>query len=367
VAALGGDVVTAAGAAAAGLAGRVVVARDGFTLDVALDVGPGEVVAVLGPNGAGKSTLLRAVCGLTPLTAGELRLGGVSVDDPGADVLVPASRRRVGVVFQEYRLFPHLSVLDNVAFAPRSAGRSAAGSRADAEAWVQRLGLADLAGRRPGELSGGQQQRVALARALASEPAALLLDEPMAALDAGSRIDVRRDLRRHLAEFAGPTLLVTHDALDALVLADRVVVLEQGSVTQQGTPLEVARRPASDYVARLLGLNLLRGTAAGGDVALDGGGLLHVTDHGVAGPVLVALRPSAVALHVARPEGSARNVWPGVVDGVEPLGDRVRVTVAGAPTVLVDVTAESVTALHLGRGDPVWLSAKATELEVYPA
>ena len=349
-----------------GIRGRVVVTLAEFTLDVDLDVGPGEVVAVLGPNGAGKSTLLRAVCGLTPLTLGSLTLGGVVVDDAARGVHVPSSDRGVGIVFQDYRLFPHLSVLDNVAFGPRSAGLSRSASRADAGAWIERLRLTALAGRRPYELSGGQSQRVALARALAAGPTALLLDEPTAALDAGTRIDVRADLRAHLRQFAGPTLLVTHDPLDALVLADRIVVLEHGSVTQEGHALEIARRPATPYVAKLLGLNLIRGRAHDGDVAVEGGGTLHVTDRELSGDVLVAVRPSAIALHTVQPEGSARNVWPGVVDGVQPLGDRVRVTVLGAPTVLVDVTAGAIADLHVAPGDHVWLSAKATEIEAYP-
>lgn len=350
----------------AGIAGHVVVALPGFTLDLDLAVGPGEVVAVLGPNGAGKSTLLRAVCGLTPLTRGSLSLGGVVVDDPEAGLFVPSPARGVGVVFQEYRLFPHLSVLDNVAFGPRSAGRSRSRSRAEAGEWIDRLRLTELSARRPHELSGGQGQRVALARALACDPAALLLDEPTAALDAGTRLDVRADLRAHLHQFAGPTLLVTHDPLDALVLADRIVVLEAGAVTQAGLALDIARRPATPYVARLLGLNLIRGRARDGDVAVEGGGTLHVTDRELSGDVLVAVRPSAIALHTSQPEGSARNVWPGVVDGVEPLGDRFRVTVTGAPTVLVDITAGAVADLHVAPGDRVWLSAKATEIEVYP-
>jgi molybdate transport system ATP-binding protein len=337
-----------------GLHGRVVVERTGFRLDVRVDVAAGEVVAVLGPNGAGKSTLLRAICGLTPLTAGAISLGETTLDDPATDILVPASKRRVGVVFQEYRLFPHLSVLDNIAFGPRSAGRSRTQSRADAGEWVSRLRLDDLAQRSPERLSGGQRQRAALARTLASAPGVLLLDEPLAALDAATRIEVRRDLRTHLGHFAGPTLIVTHDALDALVLADRIVVLENGSITQQGTALEVARRPASGYVATLLGLNLLRGVAGVGEVAVDGGGMLHVLDQAITGPVLVALRPSAIALHTAQPEGSARNVWPGVVDGVEPLGERVRVSVTGAPSVLVDVTPGAVADLHVAPGDSVY-------------
>jgi molybdate transport system ATP-binding protein len=349
-----------------GLDARVVVRRPTFILDIELSVEPGEVVAVLGPNGAGKSTLLRTVCGLEPLGDGHIRLGGTLVDEPASGTLVPAAKRRVGIVFQDYRLFPHLSVLDNIAFGPRSAGRTAAQSRDAARTWIERLRLTDLARRKPGALSGGQAQRVALARALASDPSVLLLDEPLAALDAGSRLDVRSDLREHLHGFAGPTLLVTHDPLDALVLADRLVVLEDGAITQQGTALDVARRPASAYVARLLGLNLLRGIAHDGDVTVDGGGMLHVTDRSVRGAVLVAVRPSAISLHLHQPEGSARNVWPGTVDGIESIGDRVRVTVSGAPTVMVDVTAAAVADLHVDRGDPVWLSAKATELEVYP-
>ncbi len=349
-----------------GLTAHVVVERGPFRLDAEIAVAPGEVVAVLGPNGAGKSTLLRAVCGLVPLDDGLIELDGVVVDHPASDAWVDVAKRRVGVVFQDYRLFPHLSVSDNVAFGPRTAGRSRADSRRDAREWIGRLGLADLAGRRPAQISGGQAQRVALARALASDPAVLLLDEPMGALDVSTRLDVRGELRAHLHEYAGPTLLVTHDPLDALVLADRLVVLEDGAITQQGLALDVARRPATAYIARLLGLNLLRGRASGGDIAVDGGGTLHAPGTEAHGQVLVAVRPSSVSLHTERPEGSARNVWDGVVEGVEPIGDRVRVTVRGAPTVMVDVTTAAVVDLGLVPGVHVWLSTKATELEVYP-
>ena len=348
------------------LHGHVVVVRDDFRLDLELDVAPGEVVAVLGPNGAGKSTLLRAVAGLEPLTDGRLTLGGVTVDDPAADVLVEPARRRIGLVFQDYRLFPHLTVAENVAFGPRSTGRSRSDSRAAADSWLQRFDLAQYADRRPGEVSGGQAQRVALARALACEPQALLLDEPLAALDAGTRIDVRADLRSHLREFAGPTLLVTHDPLDALALADRLIVLEHGRVTQQGSVGEIARRPATDYVARLLGLNLLRGTAHDTTVALDGGGELHLAEHAPAARVLVAVRPSAIAVHRSRPEGSPRNCWEGIVEGVEPVGERVRATVRGLPSVVVDLTPGAVAELGVKPGAAVWLSAKATDLEAYP-
>jgi len=351
-----------------GLDARVVVERDGFTLDADLTVDPGEIVAVLGPNGAGKSTLLRAISGLEAITAGTISCDGTVVDDPSRGIFVPASRRRIGMVFQEYRLFPHLTVLENVAFGPRSTGMARTEARPFAGEFVDRLGLTEFADRRVDSISGGQAQRVALARALASRPQVLLLDEPLAALDASTRLDVRAWLREHLRGplFRGPTVLVTHDAVDGLALADRIVVLEDGRITQQGTALDVARRPATDYVARLLGLNLLRGGARDGAIALHDGGHLQVPDTAVVGDVFVAVRPSAIVVSTQRPEGSARNVWEGVVDGVEPIGDRVRVTVTGPPTVVAEVTRGAVSDLHVARGDSVWLSVKATELEVYP-
>jgi molybdate transport system ATP-binding protein len=349
-----------------GLAGHVVVERDPFRLDVAIEVGPGEVVALLGPNGAGKSTLLRAVCGLVSLTDGRIEVGGTVVDDAASGVFVDPSRRRIGVVFQDHRLFPHLSVVDNVAFGLRASGSGRAEARAAARAELDRLGLGSYADRRPATLSGGEAQRVALARALAARPTALLLDEPLAALDAATRLEVRDWLGAHLRDHAGPTLLVTHDPVDALVLADRVVVIEAGRVVQEGRADELGRRPATDYVARLLGINLLRGRADAGRVALAGGGELSVPDSGTSGPVLVAVRPAAIAVHTTRPAGSPRNVWSGVVDSVQSIGDRVRVTVAGRPSVQADLTEAAVAELGLRPGEAVWLSTKATELEVYP-
>jgi molybdate transport system ATP-binding protein len=326
-------------------------------------VAPGEVLAVLGPNGAGKTTLLRTVAGLELLDAGLLRVAGEAWQDEG--VRLPPDRRRVGMAFQEHRLFPHLDVRDNVAFglAPRRTARR------QAQDWLDRLGLAELADRRPAQLSGGQAQRVALARALAREPRVLLLDEPMAALDAGARADVRAFLREHLrgaSSFTGPTILVTHDPLEAMVLADRLLVLEGGRRVQDGAPHEVARRPASPYVARLMGLNLWAGQAAGTEVRLDEGGRFTIPTPPPDGRVLVALRPSAVTVHAAQPApASTRNVWPGTVDSVEALSDRVRLEVRGEPTTLVDVTHAAVAELGLDAGSPVWLSAKATEAEVY--
>jgi molybdate transport system ATP-binding protein len=237
---------------AAGLDAHVVVDRGTFRLDLRLAVAPGEVVALLGPNGAGKTTALRALAGLLPLTSGHIDLEGQSLDD-ATGRFVPPERRSVGVVFQDYLLFPHLSALENVAFGPRSRGTSPDRSREIAGQWLSRVGLADQARSRPRQLSGGQAQRVALARALATDPALLLLDEPLAALDARTRLETRAQLHQHLAEYPGPALVITHDPLDALVLADRLVIIEDGAVIQDGDAASVTADPRTEYVALLAG------------------------------------------------------------------------------------------------------------------
>jgi molybdate transport system ATP-binding protein len=228
------------------------------------------------------------------------------------------------------------------------------------------VGLADRAHARPEELSGGQAQRVALARALAIEPAVLLLDEPLAALDATTRNEVRRDLLAYLKEFGGFRIVVTHDPVDAAALADRVVVIEDGAVTQEGPPIEIISRPRTAWVADLAGTNLLRGRADGADVAITGGGALVTADpHD--GDVLVAVHPHGVAIHVERPHGSPRNVWLAAVVEVEPLGERVRVRLDGPPPIVAELTAAAASELALRPGSSVWASVKATELAVYPA
>ena len=275
------------------------VTRGAFRLAARIRVEPGEVLAVLGPNGAGKSTLLRTIAGLLPVDTGTIALDSVVLDDPERGVFVPAERRGLGLMFQDHRLFPHLRVLDNVAFGLRSRGVPRAGARAVAQDWIDRLGLADLAARHPRQLSGGQAQRVALARALSCSPGALLLDEPLAALDVQTRAEVQAELRDHLGAFAGPTLLVTHDPLEALLLATRIVVLEGGAEVQQGTPAEISSRPMTPYVAQLVGVNLFRGRASAGTVELDSGGRLTAAD-APDGPVFVAVRPSAFTVHTER-------------------------------------------------------------------
>lgn len=355
---------------AAGLWAQVTVRHPTFVLDVDVRVDDGEVVAVLGPNGAGKSTLLRAVAGLQPIAAGRVELAGqvLNRETPQSRerVFVPPERRRIGVVFQDHRLFDNLTARQNVAFGPRSRGVPRSQALADAQRWLDRLGVGEFAARRPRKLSGGQAQRVAVARALASEPRALLLDEPLSALDVQTRAQVQGELARHLAEFPGPTLLVTHDPVEALVLADRIVVVEDGAVVQDAGPAEITDRPATPYVARLVGVNLYPGTAVAGVVELAAGGRL-VVDGAPDGAVLVRARPSAFTLHASEPhELSARNVWSGTVGALAPLGDRVRVGVDADQHVLVDVTAAAVSELRLVPGRPVWVSAKATDLTAYP-
>jgi molybdate transport system ATP-binding protein len=338
--------------------------RGRFALDLDLAVPPGQVVALLGPNGAGKSTALQALAGLVPLTDGSIDLSGDVLDDPAGARFVPPARRRVGVVFQDYLLFPHLSVVENIAFGLRARGLDRRSARERAATWVDRVGLDGLGTAKPATISGGQAQRVALARALATDPALLLLDEPLAALDASTRLEIRSDLRRHLTGYDGCAVLVTHDPVDAMVLADRIVVIEHGRTVQQGTPGEVARSPRTQYVARLMGLNLYRGHSSGTTVTLSSGGTLHTAD-AATGPVFVTFRPASVALHRHRPEGSPRNVWQGRVAGMEHHAETVRVRVDATETVLADVTAAAIAELRLGAGDTVWAAVKATEIRAY--
>ncbi|GLY22902.1 ABC transporter ATP-binding protein [Micromonospora sp. NBRC 101691] len=348
-----------------GLDAHLVVDRGGFRLDVRLRVASGEVVALLGPNGAGKTTALRALAGLRPLTAGHVTLDGRDLDRPAEGSWTPPERRRVGVVFQDYLLFPHLSAEENVAFGPRRQGLDRRAARAMARQWLDRVGLAGHAARRPRELSGGQAQRVALARALAVRPALLLLDEPLAALDARTRLDTRTELQRHLAAHPGAALLVTHDPLDALVLADRLVVVEAGVVVQEGDAATVTARPRTDYVARLVGLNLHRGHAAGDRVRLREGLTLTTADRGD-GDAFVAFPPSAVVLHPRPPEEGRGNTWAATVADVERHGDNLRVRLAGPLPVAADVPPSAVARLRLTAGARVWVAVEPAAISAYP-
>jgi molybdate transport system ATP-binding protein len=338
---------------------HLVVRRPGFTLDLRLTAEPGEVVALLGPNGAGKTTALRALAGLEH-SDGEITLDGRRIEK------TPPEKRRIGVVFQDYLLFPHLNALDNVAFGPRCQGVGKAEARRAAADWLTRVGLAEHVRKKPRQLSGGQAQRVALARALATGPRLLLLDEPLAALDAHTRVDTRAHLRTRLASQPGATVLVTHDPLDAMMLADRLVIVEDGAVVQSGDAATITSRPRTEYVARLVGLNLYRGIADGHTVRVhDGFDVIARDPH--TGDVFVAFPPAAVALWAERPSGSPRNTWPAEVTAVARHGDSLRVELAGPVPVAADVTPAAAVELGLEPGRRIWATVKASEAHSYPA
>ena len=335
-------------------------------LEMELKIDEGEVVALLGPNGSGKTTLLRAIAGLVPIDSGHVRLDDQVLEDTATGKYVPTEERSIGVVFQDYLLFPHLRTLDNVAFGLRARGVERAEAAARALDWLARVGLTRYANSKPSELSGGERQRVALARALAPNPRLLLLDEPLAALDVTSRTQVRRDLKRHLESFRGLRLVVTHDPLEAATLADRMIVMENGRHVQTGTAAEVTEHPRSKYVADLVGVNLLRGEADHGSIRTPEGIVVAAADAG-SGPVFAVIHPRAVSIHRERPEGSPRNVWTGRPDGIEMFGDRVRVRIQSKVPLVAEVTPAALAELDLGKGGDIWLSFKATDVVVFPA
>jgi molybdate transport system ATP-binding protein len=343
-----------------GLVADVEVRLGDLHLDVDLRAERDQTLAIVGPNGAGKTTLLRALAGLVPLTAGHVILDGRNVE------ALDTEQRGIGFVFQDYALFPHMSAVDNVAFGLRCRGVTRHAARSRATEWLTRLGLDQALQQRPAQLSGGQAQRVALARALVIDPPLLLLDEPLAALDATARVETRRDLRSHLSASNGVRVVVTHDPVDAATLADRLMVLEGGKVAQHGTIDEISAHPRSRYVADLVGVNLLRGRATGSTVALDSGGALTIADP-AHGDVLVVVHPRAVAVYRRPPEGTPRNVWQARLDALDRHGDRVRVRMVGTIPIVAEVTAAAVSDLALADGGDVWVSVKATELTVLPA
>ncbi|MFD0265615.1 ABC transporter permease [Streptomyces sp. NPDC127106] len=330
----------------------------GFT-ELTLDAPPGTTIAVVGENGAGKTTLLRALLGLTPRAHAELRLGA---DDVTA---LPPHRRQVAWVPQDGALFPHLSALANTAYGLRARRVPRAEARREARLWLDRLGVGHLAHRKPGQLSGGQAQRVALARALAARPRLLLLDEPLASLDQATRAHVRHMLRTHLAGFGGVCLIVTHDPVEAVSLADRVLVLAEGRALQDAPPAEVTRHPRSPWVARMLGRNAWPGTASSDGLVLPYGGRLVVAETLPGGTeALAIIGPEAVSVHRERPGGSPRNVWPGTVREITSVGSRLRVLVdsAAVPDLVAEITPEAAAELGLADGSAVWTSVKATEV-----
>ncbi len=334
-------------------------------VDVSLAVAPGEIVAILGPNGAGKSTVLAAIAGVLRPDAGRATLDDEVLFDLGTGAWQPAHARRTALLAQDPLLFPHLNVVDNVAFGPRSAGRTRSQSRADAVTWLSEVDAAELENRRTSELSGGQAQRIAVARALAAEPRLLLLDEPMAALDVTVVPAMRHVLKRVLA--GRSAIIVTHDVLDALLLADRVVVMEDGRIVEEGPTRDVLERPRSTFGAGIAGLNLMRGRLAGGAVRTPSGSTVAgLADEPVPdGDAAVAVfSPSAVGVYVEPPAGSPRNVFASTIRELEPRGAQVRVR---TDELSADVTLPVVAELDLMPGKDVFLVVKASEVTIYPA
>jgi len=343
-------------------------------VDVQFEVAAGEVIALVGANGAGKSTVLHVIAGLLRPDSGSVRSGGRLLTDTASGVFVPAYARHIGLLLQDALLFPHLSVVDNVAFGPRSRRRGRRGADLVAREWLERVDAAGLADRAPGELSGGQAQRVAVARALAADPDVLLLDEPLAGLDVAAATGVRAVLGAVLASDNRAAVLVTHDLVDILTLAHRVLVMDGGRVVESGDTARVLAAPRSAFAARIAGVNLVNGTVTddGSLQAADGGHWYGAGDRLTSGVHAVAVfRPSAVAVFRDAPHGSPRNTVAVTVAHIDALGPRIRVRAGeqadGAPGLAADVTAEAAAEMRLLAGDRVHFAVKAQEVAVHPA
>lgn len=346
---------------------HIIASRGTFQVDIPLHAESGSVVALLGPNGSGKTTSIDAIAGLLPLDSGHVRVSGRTWGDAHTD-LAP-QERSCGLVAAQHLLFPHLTALDNVAFGPRSRGMRRAPARARAQAELDALGIGQLGERKPSGLSQGQSQRAALARALATDPAVLLLDEPLSALDPTTRAEVRAVLRHRLDGFAGVTVLVTHDPLDALTLASQLVFIEDGRIVQEGSPSEVIARPRDPYVAHVVGLNLYAGQPLDATTVRTELGPIVTVGVEHSGASWVAFPPSAVSLFPEHPEGSPRNSFPTRVTSIDVLGQlaRVRLTTPEGNSIVAEITTTSVAQLRLQTGTEVWATVKATEVSVYPA
>ena len=344
-----------------------------FTLEAALQVPAASVIVLVGESGSGKTTLLRIVAGLIAPDGGHVRLGGKTFDDVSARLHVPARERAVGYVPQDYALFPHLSVRENVGFGLRASGERGRALVERVDRALERLGVSALGERRPHQLSGGQQQRVALARALVLEPLVLLLDEPLAALDLPTRRPIRGELRRLLSELSCVSVFVTHSPAEALAFGERIAVLESGRITQQGPRASLLHQPRTRYVADFLGTNLFRARVSGREdhgltrLAAEGGEIL-AAECGEADEVFAVVDPREITLSIERPLGSAQNVLRGAVEEVlpePPHGERLRVSLATHPPLVAELTHAAGERLGLGAGTEVYASFKATGVRLF--
>ena len=344
-----------------------------FRLEAALRTDAGGTLVLVGENGAGKTTILNILAGLLHPDRGIIRVDADTYFASALGIAVPAEARSIGYVFQDYALFPHLSVFENVAFGLRAEGLRGTAVRSRVRAILERFRVLDLADRRPPGLSGGEQQRVALARALVLQPRLLLLDEPLAAIDFRTRTEVRAELRRLLQDLPGVTLFVTHSPVEAMVFGDRIAVVESGRISQTGTRDELLRQPRSRYVAELMGVNFFRGRVTsrepGGLASVrTEDGTLRIVEAEPQDEVFVAVDPRDITLHPSPPAGTAQNVFAGPIIQLvpePPFGERVRVSLDTRPRLVAEITAHAVRALGLREGLEVYAAFKATSARAY--
>lgn len=354
------------------LMAQVRLERGDFELDVELGVQAGHTLVLLGPNGSGKSTLVEALAGLVRIDEGEIILDGQLLERPRDGVHVRPQRRSIGVMFQGLWLFPHMTVRDNVAYGLWAQGMRRRRARRQADPLLERLGLSALADRRPRQLSGGEAQRVALARALSVQPRLLLLDEPLSALDLESRPRTRSFLQLALREFGGVRLVVTHDPLEAQLLGDHLMVLENGRVAQSGPVDEVRKKPRTPYIATLAGVNLLCGRIEqrGSQwrfLSPEGELEVELREPPPAGATFATIHPAQVKLGCSRPEAPGPNVLRGRVESLQLEGHRILLRLATKPPLLAEISMSELSPQELQPGTEVWAVVPPAEIEVYAA
>ena len=334
---------------------RVILNRDSLTLDVELQLQHGEVIAVLGPNGAGKTSLLHALLGWLELESGWIMVDGEVIDSPDTDSYVPPQHRPFGMVFQDGLLFPHMSVEKNILFG--------AGKDFNLKPLAESLQANELLAKFPSELSAGERQRAAIARSLAARPKVLFLDEPFSALDIQGKRRGRSLLKEALAIEVSGCLIVTHDLVDAFTLADRVMIIEGGKLTQFDVPDRIRLRPGSEWIADLVGWNYYEGIGEGSVVTLPHGTTIFTAQDDLDGPTSISINPASVSIFKSQPSGSPRNSWLSSIQNIEILDGRARVSLVGEIDICADITTAAANELRQSISSEVWVSVKATEVD----
>ena len=342
-----------------------------FELEIGFEARPAETLVIIGPSGCGKTTTLNLIAGLMDPDEGRIAVGDRVLCDTSDGAGVPAEQRHVGYVFQEFALFPHMTVAENVGYGLRARGRPKGEIRGKVEEVLRLVGIEGLKDRRPGALSGGERQRAALARAIGCDAEILLLDEPLGSLDAQTRNQVRGELKGLLRVVGRIAIMVTHDYIDALTFGDKICVLDRGKVLQMGGREELLRHPKSRFVAELTGVNFLEGTISSerreglAEIWVGDTCLYAAVNREEMGDTLAAFFPSDVAISLEAPATSARNVFRSQILEVIHLGDKVRLSLNGALPMCAEITANALEALALKEGDQVYASVKATAIKTY--